>query len=286
MSVIGWIRTGLQYLCPDGTNSLYYNRIRFAYLDMKILEREGAKKNYTEEELHKVSELDQVITEKERDDPIDTIIVKTQGFVNGGIEEGDKEPVALPKRSLTLYKDINRDILQENMCHFLSTIMLAYEEYGVNMYVRPDDSPLQVLGLPRIATNEGDIAWLLDVVDNPHNGLTSCAGLLSAGEHNGTRELARKFAKRMHFIHLRSTAATPGGNLIESSHLVGRGHITDFIRTFEKKDPGLSMCIDYGKMMLGDEDKGHNPGYSLYGRMLVPAQVEGMMAVVDDEIKR
>ena len=46
------------------------------------------------------------------------------------------------------------------------------------------------------------------------------------------------------------------------------------------------MRIDHGRMMLGDEDKGYNPGYSFYGRMLALAQVEGMMTVVDDEIKR
>ena len=57
MPVIDWIRTDLQYLCPDGTSSLYYDRIRFAYFDMKILEREGAEKDYTEEELHKVLEM-------------------------------------------------------------------------------------------------------------------------------------------------------------------------------------------------------------------------------------
>ena len=34
----------------------------------------------------------------------------------------------------------------------------------------------------------------------------------------------------------------------------------------------------------GDEDKGYNPGYSFHGRMLALAQVEGMMAVVQDEI--
>ena len=286
MPVIDWIRTDLQYLCPDGTSSLYYDRIRFAYFDMKILEREGAEKDYTEEELHKVSELDQVITEKEKDDLIDTIIVKTQEFVNGNIKEGDKEPVVLFKRLLTLYKDINRDILRENMCHFLSAIMPVCEEYGVNMCVHPDDPPFQVLGLPRIVTNEEDIAWFLNAVDNPHNGLTFCAGSLSAGEHNDTRELAKKFAKRTHFIHLRNTAAMPGGNFIESSHLAGRGHIIDLIRIFEKENPGLPMRIDHGRMMLGDEDKGYNPGYSFYGRMLALAQVEGMMTVVDDEIKR
>ena len=286
MPVIDWIRTALQHPWPDGTSSLYYDRIRFAYFDIRILEREGAEKDYTEEELQKVAELDKVITEAEKDALIDTIIVKTQGFVNGNIKEGDKNPVSIFKRLLALYKDINRDALRENMRYFLSAIMPVCEEYGVNMCVHPDDPPFQVLGLPRIVTNENDIEWFLNAVDNPHNGLTFCAGSLSAGEHNDTRELAKKFAKRTHFVHLRSTAAMQGGNFIESSHLTGRGHLVDLIRIFENENPGLPMRVDHGRMMLGDEDKGYNPGYSFHGRMLALAQVEGMMAVVDDEKKR
>ena len=286
MPVIDWIRTDLQHPWPDGTSSLYYDRIRFAYFDIRILEREGAEKDYTEEELQKVAELDKVITEAEKDALIDTIIVKTQGFVNGNIKEGDKNPVSIFKRLLALYKDIDRDALRENMCYFLSAIMPVCEEYGVNMCVHPDDPPFQVLGLPRIVTNENDIEWFLNAVNNPHNGLTFCAGSLSAGEHNDTRELAKKFAKRTHFVHLRSTAAMQGGNFIESSHLTGRGHLIDLIRIFENENPGLPMRVDHGRMMLGDEDKGYNPGYSFHGRMLALAQVEGMMAVVDDEKER
>ena len=286
MPVIDWIRTDLQHPWPDGTSSLYYDRIRFAYFDIRILEREGAEKDYTVEELQKVAELDKVITEAEKDALIDTIIVKTQGFVNGNIKEGDKNPVSIFKRLLALYKDINRDALRENMRYFLSAIMPVCEEYGVNMCVHPDDPPFQVLGLPRIVTNENDIEWFLNAVNNPHNGLTFCAGSLSAGEHNDTRELAKKFAKRTHFVHLRSTAAMQGGNFIESSHLTGRGHLIDLIRIFENENPGLPMRVDHGRMMLGDEDKGYNPGYSFHGRMLALAQVEGMMAVVDDEKER
>ncbi|MDC7138238.1 mannonate dehydratase [Bacteroides zhangwenhongii] len=286
MPVIDWIRTDLQHPWPDGTSSLYYDHIRFAYFDIRILEREGAEKDYTEKELQKVAELDKVITEAEKDALIDTIIVKTQGFVNGNIKEGDKNPVSIFKRLLALYKDIDRDALRENMRYFLSAIMPVCEEYGVNMCVHPDDPPFQVLGLPRIVTNENDIEWFLNAVDNPHNGLTFCAGSLSAGEHNDTRELAKKFAKRTHFVHLRSTAAMQGGNFIESSHLTGRGHLIDLIRIFENENPGLPMRVDHGRMMLGDEDKGYNPGYSFHGRMLALAQVEGMMAVVDDEKKR
>lgn len=286
MPVIDWVRTDLQHPWPDGSSSLYYDRVRFAYFDIRILQREGAEKDYTEEELRKVAELDKVITEAEKDELVDAIIVKTQGFVNGNIREGDKNPVAIFKRLLSLYDGIDRDALRENMRYFLSVIMPVCEEYGVNMCVHPDDPPFQILGLPRIVTNEEDIDWFLRAVDNPHNGLTFCAGSLSAGEHNDTRELAKKFAKRTHFVHLRSTAAMPGGNFIESSHLSGRGHLIDLIRIFEQENPGLPMRVDHGRMMLGDEDKGYNAGYSFHGRMFALAQVEGMMAVVEDELKR
>ena len=139
--------------------------------------------------------------------------------------------------------------------------------------------------LPRIITNSEDIKWFLDAVDNPHNGLTFCAGSLSAGEQNDTREMAKQFASRTHFVHLRSTKSLGNGNFIESSHLDGRGHVIDLIRIFESQNPQLPMRVDHGRMMLGDEDKGYNPGYSFHGRMLALAQIEGMMAVIKDDLK-
>jgi D-mannonate dehydratase len=119
-----------------------------------------------------VAQLAKTITETEKDNLIDTIIVKTQGFVNGNIKEGDKNPVLLFKQLLALYKGIDRNALRENMRYFLAAFMPVCEEYGVNICVHPDDSPFQVLGLPRIVTNEEDITWFLNAVDNPHNGLT------------------------------------------------------------------------------------------------------------------
>ncbi len=284
MPVIDWIRTDLYHPWPDGTSSLYFNKIRFAYFDLKILKRANAERDYTEEELRKVDELSRHITEAEEQELIDTIIVKTQGFVNGNIREGEAAPVALFRKLLALYEGIDRDALRENMRYFLSAVMPVCDRYGLNLCVHPDDPPFQMLGLPRIVTNEEDIAWFLHAVDNPHNGLTFCAGSLSAGQHNDTRDLARKFADRTHFVHLRSTEALPGGDFIESSHLTGRGHLIDLIRIFEAENPALPMRVDHGRTMLGDEKMGYNPGYSFHGRMLALAQVEGMMAVVKDEL--
>ena len=285
MPVIDWIRTDLAHPWADGTSSLYFDKIRFAYFDCKILNREHAESDYSADELRQVDELDRTITQAEKDELVDTIIVKTQGFVNGNIKEGDQNPVAIFKRLLQLYNGIDRDGLRENLRYFLAAIMPVCEEWGINMCIHPDDPPYQVLGLPRIVTSAEDIDWFLQAVDNPHNGLTFCAGSLSAGLHNDVPQLARRFASRTHFVHLRSTNATPDGNFIEASHLEGRGHLVDLVRIFEKERADLPMRVDHGRLMLDDADKGYNPGYSFHGRMLALAQVEGMMAVIRDEIK-
>ena len=285
MPVIDWIRTDLEHLWEDGTSSLYFDKIRFAYFDCLILQRAEAEKDYTVNELKQMYELDKVITDAEKEELVDTIIVKTQGFVNGNIKNGDKTPVDTFHHLLAPYKGIDRDALRENLRYFLQAIMPVCDEYGINMCIHPDDPPFPVLGLPRIVTSEEDIAWILHAVNNPHNGLTFCAGSLSAGLHNNVPALARMFAHRTHFVHLRSTNAFPNGNFIEASHLGGRAHIIELIRIFEKERPGVPMRVDHGRMMLGDTDKGYNPGYSFHGHMMALAQIEGMMAVVNDESK-
>ena len=285
MPVIDWIRTDLEHLWEDGTSSLYFDKIRFAYFDCLILQRAEAEKDYTVNELKQMYELDKVITDAEKEELVDTIIIKTQGFVNGNIKNGDKNPVDTFHHLLAPYKGIDRDALRENLRYFLQAIMPVCDEYGINMCIHPDDPPFPVLGLPRIVTSEEDIAWILHAVNNPHNGLTFCAGSLSAGLHNNVPALARMFAHRTHFVHLRSTNAFPNGNFIEASHLGGRAHIIELIRIFERERPGVPMRVDHGRMMLGDTDKGYNPGYSFHGRMMALAQIEGMMAVVNDESK-
>ena len=286
MPVIDWIRTDLEYPWEDGTSSLYFDKTRFAYFDCHILQRDGAEKDYTPEELARIKELGKTITETEKDALIDTIIVKTQGFINGNIKEGDKNPVAIFKRLLSLYEGINRDTLRQNMKYFLEQIMPVCEEYGVNMCVHPDDPPYQMLGLPRIVTSGDDISWILKAVDNPHNGLTFCAGSLSSGIHNNVPELAAKFASRTHFVHLRSTDILENGDFIEAPHLEGRGHLIDVVRVFEKENPTLPMRVDHGRLMLDDGEKGYNPGYSFYGRMYALAQLDGVMAVVNEDLKK
>jgi mannonate dehydratase len=282
MPVIDWIRTDLFHLNPDGTQSLYFDRVHFAYFDCFILQRKGAEKDYSDKELSRAQELDTRISQAEKDKLVDAIIVKTQGFVNGNIREGDEAPVNKFKALLELYKGISKTQLRDNMKYFLEQVMPTCEKYGINLCVHPDDPPFPVLGLPRIVTNGDDIDWLLHAVNNPHNGLTFCAGSLSAGLHNDVPELAKRFAKRTHFVHLRSTEVSAEGNVLEASHLGGRGHVVELVRIFERLNPGLPMRIDHGRLMLDDVDKKFNPGYSFLGRMYALAQVMGVLAAVHE----
>lgn len=285
MPVLDWARTDLAHPNPEGTSSLFFSHAEFAYFDCEILNRNGAEQDYTPETLALVKEMKEKFTPEDEHRLVENIIVKTQGFVNGNITEDDENPVAIFRGLLHLYDGITPEKLRENMKYFLETIMPVCDEWDMRMCVHPDDPPLQILGLPRIVTNDADIDWLMNAVPNPHNGLTFCAGSLSAGLHNDVPALARKYAKRTWFVHLRSTNVFPNGDFKEASHLAGRADIIELCRIFRRENPGLPMRVDHAPLMLGDERMGYNAGYSFHGRMLALGQVEGVMAVVDREFE-
>ena len=284
MPVLDWARTDLKHKWDDGSTSLYFDYASFAYFDIKILEREGAAKEFPAEIVAKVEEMDKTMTEEQKHELVNNIIVKTQGFVSGNIKEGDEHPVELFRDLLGLYDGITADALRENMRYFLAAIMPVCDEMDIRMCVHPDDPPFQILGLPRIVTCDADIDWFLHAVDNPHNCLTFCAGSLSAGGHNDVVALARKYASRTSFVHLRSCHIFPNGDFTEAGHLGGRANLVELVRIFEKTDPTLPMRVDHGMTMLGDESRGYNAGYSFLGRMFALGQVQGIIATVDNEL--
>ena len=280
MPVLDWARTDLEYPNGDGTSNLYFNKAEFAYFDCCILKREGAEKDYDAATLARLEELKKSMTPEGERRLVDNIIVKTQGFVNGNISEDDTTPVDTFRELLKLYDGIDRDKLRANMKYFLEAIMPVCREYDINMCVHPDDPPLQILGLPRIVTCDEDIEWFLNAVPDSHNGLTFCAGSLSAGAHNDVPALAKRYADRTHFVHARICNVLPDGDFKESTHLDPR--LIDVINTFETRRPGVPMRVDHAPLMLGDDKMGYNAGYSFHGRMLALGMVSGIMAAVNN----
>lgn len=279
MPILDWARTDLEYPNPDGTSNLYFNRAEFAYFDIHILKRENAEKDWTDSDLARVEELKSKMTPEGEKRLIENIIIKTQGFVSGNFSESDYAPVEKFRNMLKLYEGIDKNQLRDNMKYFLEAIMPVCEETDIKMCVHPDDPPMSIFGLPRIVTCEEDIEWFLNAVPNWHNGLTFCAGSLSAGAHNDVVKLAEKFADRTHFAHIRICCVEPNGNFKESSHLDPR--LIKIVRTFEEKNPSIPMRVDHAPLMLGDEKMGYNPGYSFHGRMLALGMVSGIMATID-----
>ena len=293
MPVLDWARTDLAHPNPDGTSNLYFSIPHFAYFDIYILKRDGALEEWSRfktlgpdgkpngrDIVAEVEQLRKTMTPESEHELVENIVIKTQGFVSGNFREGDNHPLQLFRQLLALYKGVDKDTLRDNMRYFLSAIMPVCEECGINMCVHPDDPPFPILGLPRIVTSDEDIEWFLNAVDSKHNGLTFCAGSLSAGAQNDVVALARKYASRTWFVHLRSCHIFPNGDFTEASHLGGRADVVELVKIFEKENCSLPMRVDHGMTMLGDETRGYNAGYSFLGRMFAMAQVQGVMAAV------
>ena len=324
MPVLDWARTDLAHENPNGASNLYFNYAEFAYFDIYILKREGAREEWaqfrfplsttqhpspiTQERnvLAEADELAKTMTPEKDHQLVENIVIKTQGFVSGNFSENDEAPIQKFREFLDLYKGIDKAQLRENMKYFLEAIMPVCDECDMDMCVHPDDPPIEILGLPRIVRTQEDIQWFLDAVPNVHNGLTFCAGSLSAGAYNNVVEMARKFADRTHFVHLRSCHIFPNGDFTEASHLGGRADLIELTRIFEQEDQRrkdsspsggrlggglLPMRVDHG-MTFTDEpggifdesSHGHNAGYTLLGRMFAMAQVQGIIATVDREL--
>lgn len=308
MPVLDWARTDLLHDNPNGSSNLYFSIPQFAYFDIYILKRQGAKDDWARFQvlgpdgkpngrniIEEVEQLRSTMTPEKDHALVENIVIKTQGFVSGNFKEDDEHPVELFRQLLALYKGIDRDQLRANMKYFLEAIMPVCKECDMYMCVHPDDPPFQVLGLPRIVTCDDDIQWFLNAVPNKHNGLTFCAGSLSAGAQNNVVEMARKYASRTWFVHLRSCHVFPNGDFTEASHLGGRADIIQLARVFEEEEERrkgnanierLPMRVDHGMTMLGDETKGYNAGYSFLGRMFAMGQVQGIIATVDRELNK
>lgn len=284
MPVLDWARTDLNHPNPNGTSNLYFSHAQFAYFDICILKRANAVADYSNDVLNDVEKLKQTMTLEDNHNLVENIIVKTQGFVSGNISDDDEHPIEIFRDLLGLYKDIAKEQLRANLRYFLEAIMPVCNEYGMFMCIHPDDPPFPILGLPRIVTSKEDIEWLLNTVNDIHNGLTFCAGSLSAGQHNNIVEMAKQFCHRTWFVHLRSCHIFENGDFTEASHLGGRANLVELTRIFEKENSTLPMRVDHGMTMLGDEERRYNAGYSFLGRMFAMGQVQGILATIDNEL--
>ena len=182
--------------------------------------------------------------------------------------------------------------MRENLKAFLDDVIPVAEEAGVNFAIHPDDPPFPVLGLPRIIGQKEDYQWLYEANKSPNNGITFCAGSLSARKENNLLDIIKSYGERIHFVHLRNTKLLPDGSFYESGHLAGSQNMVSLMTALLKeqkkrisegrKDVKMPVRPDHGIKILDDynNDK-YNPGYPLVGRLKGLAELDGLMAGIE-----
>ncbi len=292
MPVLDWARTNLQYSIENGAEAMYFSTNQFTTFDLFILKRPNAERSYTVKQIKKAEELFDTMTEEEKERLGYNIIVKTQSFIDGAIKEGERNYLNVFNNLLSEYDDIDKNKLRENFSYFLNEVIPVCEEYGVNMAVHPDDPPFPLLGLPRIMSSEEDFEWLSKACPSLNNGITFCSGSLGARKDNKLSELFKKYAERVHFLHLRSTKILDNGDFFETEHLDESVDMVGLMKVIieelkrRKKtgrlDFNIPMRPDHGHKILDDFKRKANPGYPLLGRLKGLAELAGLERGIRD----
>lgn len=245
MPVFDWTRTELARVRPDGSTVLAYNQKAVDSIDPAKM--------------------------------FDSISGDSNGFILPGWEP---ERMAKIKELFALYQDVDDEKLFANLKYFLEAIMPVCDKYDINMAIHPDDPAWSVFGLPRIIITLPNIQRMMRMVDNPHNGVTFCAGSYGTNPENDLPGMIRALKGRIHFAHVRNLKHNYPGDFEEAAHLSADGSFDMYEIMKALHDIGFAGPIrpDHGRMIW---DEVAMPGYGLYDRALGAAYLNGLWEAIE-----
>ena len=178
------------------------------------------------------------------------------------------------------YRGVTEEDLWRSLERFLRAVIPAAEESGIRMAVHPDDPPWGLFGLPRILTCEANLDRLLHLVDSPANCLTFCTGSLGASADNDLPRMAKRFAGRIAFAHLRNIRRTGERQFEEVGHPTDCGSLDMYGIVRSLVEGGFDGYVrpDHGRMLWGERGR---YGYGLYDRALGAAYLNGLFEAVE-----
>lgn len=278
MPVVDWTRTDLDYEIDTGATAMRFDQDRFAAFDLFILERKGADEEYSAEDRARAASLYADMSEAD-------IAALTQNIASA-LPGSTTEPLTIPafRDRLETYAGIDASVLRKHLIEFLELVCPVAEARGVKLTLHPDDPPRSLFGLPRVASSADDYAAIFDAVPSVANGMCYCTGSLGVRAENDLPAIARRFASRIHFAHLRATRREGDGRSFhESAHLEGDVDMVAVLKELVAADHGradadrIVFRSDHGHRMLDDLSKTVTPGYPAIGRMRGLAELRGIL---------
>ncbi|MBB2482296.1 mannonate dehydratase [Bacillus sp. APMAM] len=231
MPVFDWTRTEMFHPLKDGSTALFYEKAKVDQIDPKEL--------------------------------IQTVSSASDLTLPGW------EPERLERISelFEAYKSVDEEKLWENLAFFLNEILPVAEANGIKMAIHPDDPPWSIFGLPRIITGKASYEKLIQISDSPANGFTLCTGSMGANPENNMVEIAKEYASRSPFAHIRNVKIYENGDFEETSHYTQDGSIDvkGVVEALHNQDYTGYVRPDHGRHIWGEVCR---PGYGLYDRAL------------------
>jgi mannonate dehydratase len=281
MPVVDWTRTDLDYPMPTGATALRFDYDRFAAFDLHVLKRKGAESGYDERTRARAKTVADALSQADAE-------LLTRNIAAGlpGATTFSANLDAFRER-IASYGGVTPDKMRANVGAFLAKVTPVAEQLGVRLTLHPDDPPRPIFGLPRIASTRADYEALFKAVPSQANGICFCVGSLGSRPDNDVVQMAKDFAPRIYFAHLRATEIDDGGKSIsftESDHLDGDVNMIDVLRAMlaenKTRDDAWKIPFrpDHGHRMLDDIEKTRiNPGYTGIGRLKGLAELRGVI---------
>ncbi|MBB3309542.1 mannonate dehydratase [Rhizobium sp. BK196] len=282
MPVVDWTRTDLDYVTPTGATAMRFDHERFAAFELFVLQRPSAAAEYSDEDRARAKVVYESMTEAE--------IAELTRIITSALPGSTTEPLTIPafREKLIAYEGIDAKKLRQHLVEFLEAVVPVAEARGVKLTLHPDDPPRSLFGLPRIASTAEDYAALFDAVPAAANGMCYCTGSLGVRADNDLPTIARRFASRIYFAHLRATTREGDGRTFhESAHLEGDVNMVAVLKELvaedrrRSADQSIVFRSDHGHRMLDDLQKNVTPGYPAIGRLRGLAELRGILHALD-----
>lgn len=283
MPVVDWTRTELRHPMRSGGLALRFDMVDFVGYDIFVMRRPDAASDYPPDLVARAEGRIASLGADDIDRLERTIIAGLPGAEASHTRAGIAATIAR-------YRDTSPDDLRANLTAFQKAIIPVAQEYGLNMCIHPDDPPFSLFGLPRVVSTRADYQSLFDAVPERENGITFCTGSLGARRDNDLAAMVDAFADRIHFVHLRNVTTEDDGSFVEDDHLAGDTDMVTVIarllqeerrrREQGRADHEIPFRPDHGHLLLDDQDKRTQPGYSAIGRLKGLAELRGIITAL------